>query len=100
MFGFLLGYLVAVNLVAFCMYGIDKRKAVKDRYRISENALLGVALIGGSIGAWAGMKIFRHKTQKWKFKLLVPLFFLLQVAAVVYFVYWLMQPGPAMAILR
>ena len=100
MFGFLLGYLVAVNLVAFCMYGIDKRKAVKDRYRISETALLGVALVGGSIGAWAAMKVFRHKTQKWKFKLLVPLFFLLQVAAVACFVYWLMQPGPAMAIVR
>ena len=100
MLEFVFGYIVLVNLVAFCMYGIDKRKAVKDRYRISENALLGVALIGGSIGAWAAMKVFRHKTQKWKFKLLVPLFFLLQVAAVAYFVYWLMQPGPAMAIVR
>ncbi|MBR3786474.1 MAG: DUF1294 domain-containing protein [Firmicutes bacterium] len=78
-------YLLAVNLLAFFLYGIDKRKAVKDQWRIPEATLLGVAFVGGSIGAWAGMQVFRHKTKHWKFKILVPVFFLMQVAAFLYY---------------
>ena len=77
-------YILAVNILAFCLYGIDKRRAIKERWRIPETTLLGVALVGGSIGAWAGMQTFRHKTKHWKFKILVPLFFLIQAAGIVY----------------
>ena len=77
-------YLLIINLVAFYLYGNDKRRAKKGRWRIPENTLLLIALIGGSIGALLGMKVFRHKTKHWKFKILVPLFLILQIALAVY----------------
>lgn len=71
--------LTVINVVAFFMYGLDKRRAVKHQWRISEAALLGIAFCGGSVGALLGMKIFHHKTKHWKFKILVPLFLLLHI---------------------
>lgn len=73
-------YLIAVNFAAFVMYGIDKRKAIHGKWRISERALLGVAVIGGSLGAWAGMYVFRHKTRHKKFVIGVPLMIIFQAA--------------------
>lgn len=67
-----------INVIAFAMYGIDKEQARKGRWRISESALLGVALLGGSIGALAGMYVFRHKTRKAKFYIGVPIIIVLQ----------------------
>ncbi|MBR1558283.1 MAG: DUF1294 domain-containing protein [Prevotella sp.] len=55
-------YLAVINVVTFFMYGIDKWKAKKSKWRISEATLLGMAVIGGSIGAWLGMKTWHHKT--------------------------------------
>lgn len=81
----ILYYLLAINVVSFCLYGIDKYKAVKNKWRIPEATLLGVALVGGSVGAWAGMQVFRHKTKHWQFKILVPAFLILQVVVFVYF---------------
>ena len=60
-------YLVLVNIAAFGMYGMDKRKAIRKQWRIPE------AAIGGSAGALLGMQFFHHKTRKWKFRLGVPL---------------------------
>ena len=60
-------YLITINIVAFMMYGIDKEKAKRGAWRIPESTLIGVALLGGSFGAWAGMKTFHHKTRKKKF---------------------------------
>ena len=77
-------YLVGVNLLAFCLFGMDKRKAIKNKWRISEVTLLTIAFFGGSMGAWIGMQCFRHKTKHWKFKILVPLFFIIQVTGVLY----------------
>ena len=76
-------YLAAVNAVTFFMYGIDKWKAKKARRRISEATLLGLAVIGGSIGAWIGIKVWHHKTLHKKFKYGVPLILLLQIAALI-----------------
>ena len=78
-------YLLGINLLAFFLYGIDKYRAVKDRWRIPEMTLLGVAFVGGSIGAWAGMQVFRHKTKHWQFKLLIPLFILLHLGVLIFF---------------
>ena len=78
-----LGYLFAVNLVSFILYGIDKYKAKKNIWRISEATLLTMAVIGGSVGAWAGMRIWHHKTMHKKFKYGIPLIIILQVALVV-----------------
>ena len=76
-----LAYFVAVNVVTFIVYGIDKWKAKKGRWRISEATLLFLAVIGGSIGAWMGMSVWHHKTLHKKFKYGVPLILLLQIAA-------------------
>ena len=76
--------LLAVNLVSFALYGLDKLKARRGLWRIRESTLLLVALLGGSLGALLGMEVFRHKTKHWTFKLLVPLFLVLHIALGVY----------------
>lgn len=80
----LLGYLIGMNLLAFLVYGFDKWKAKKNKWRIPEKTLLGIALIGGSLGALAGMQVFRHKTKHWSFKILVPVFLVVH-AVLIYF---------------
>lgn len=72
MYRYFVLYLIFVNMIAFLAYGIDKKRAVRKQWRISEKALLGMAVLGGSIGALAGMKIFHHKTRKAKFFVGVP----------------------------
>ena len=69
----ILGYLLAINIASFFLYGIDKYKAKKGRWRISEAILLLMAVIGGSIGAWAGMRLWHHKTMHKKFKYGIPI---------------------------
>ena len=77
-------YLLAINFVSFFLYGIDKYKAKKGRWRISEATLLRMAVIGGSIGAWAGMRLWHNKTMHKKFKYGIPIIIILQVCLVVY----------------
>ena len=77
-------YLLAVNIVTFLLYGIDKYKAKKGKWRISEATLLMMAVIGGSIGAWSGMRLWHHKTMHKKFKYGIPVIIILQVALAVY----------------
>ena len=73
------GYLVIVNLAAFFLYGMDKSRAKHGQWRISEKMLIGIAVIGGSIGAILGMFIFRHKTKHWYFRFGLPVILVLQV---------------------
>lgn len=77
-------YLLAINVVAFIMYGIDKYKAKKAKWRIPEATLLLLAVLGGSIGAWMGMKAWHHKTMHKKFKYGIPAILLIQVALMAY----------------
>ena len=77
-------YLLAINAVAFIMYGIDKYKAKKAKWRISEATLLLLAVLGGSIGAWMGMKVWHHKTMHKKFKYGIPAILLIQIALIAY----------------
>lgn len=81
-----ISYVLGINLLTFCLYGIDKHKARKGRWRISEKTLIAVAAIGGSVGAWLGMQFFRHKTRHPKFCIGIPAIFLVQ-AVLCYFVY-------------
>ncbi len=81
-------YLAVITVVTFLVYGIDKWKAQHKRWRIPESVLLGLAAIGGSVGAWLGMKVWRHKTQHKKFKYGVPAILAAQVAVVVW---WLLR---------
>ena len=67
------------NFVVFFIYGIDKSKARREAERISEKVLLLTALIFGAVGAMFGMVIFNHKTSKMKFRLLVPLFVIVNI---------------------
>jgi uncharacterized membrane protein YsdA (DUF1294 family) len=73
-------YFILINVVTFFLFGIDKWKAKKGRWRISEATLLIFAVIGGSIGAWLGMKTWHHKTMHKKFKYGIPLILLVQIA--------------------
>ena len=77
--------LLAINAVVFLVYGIDKLKAKKGKWRISESTLLLLAVIGGSIGAWLGMKAWHHKTMHKKFRYGLPLIILLQFSVALYF---------------
>lgn len=76
--------LLALNLLTFIIYGIDKFKAKKAKWRILESTLLLLALIGGSIGAWLGIKVWRHKTQHKKFYIGIPLIIITQVALILF----------------
>ena len=77
-------YLLAINAVTFITYGIDKYKAKKAKWRISEATLLLLAVLGGSIGAWMGMKVWHHKTMHKKFKYGIPAILLIQIALMAY----------------
>lgn len=83
----IIGYLLLANVVTFFTYGIDKYKAKKGKWRISEATLLLLTVFGGSIGAWFGMKAFHHKTMHKKFYIGVPMIFILQIALAVWFAY-------------
>lgn len=71
-------YLLIVNVIGFLLFGIDKYKAIHQKYRISEKALFMIALIGGAYGAYVAMYLFHHKTRKLKFKLGMPVIVLLE----------------------
>lgn len=72
-------YLAVINIIAFIMFGADKARAVKGKWRISETALILATLLGGSIGALAGMRIFHHKTRHRKFTIGIPVILVLQI---------------------
>ena len=80
----LLYYLIVINIVTFLVYGIDKVKAKQGSWRISEATLLILAVIGGSIGALLGMKIWHHKTMHKKFKYGLPLILIIQIIIIGY----------------
>ena len=84
MIKYCLYYLLFINIITFMMYGIDKLKAKKGKWRISEATLLMMAIVGGSIGARAGMQIWHHKTMHKKFQYGIPAIIIMQIALVVY----------------
>jgi len=76
--------LLVINAVTFIIYSIDKYKAKKAKWRIPEAILLLLAVFGGSIGAWMGMKVWHHKTMHKKFKYGIPAILLIQIALMAY----------------
>ena len=80
----LLYYLIVIIVVTFFVYGIDKWKAKQGSWRISETTLLILAVIGGSIGALLGMKVWHHKTMHKKFKYGLPLILIIQIILIGY----------------
>ena len=80
-----LAYLAVINVVTFFMYGIDKRRSTSGRLLpTGRKKLLGLAVLGGSIGAWSGMKIWHHKTLHKKFKYGVPAIIIVQITLIGY----------------
>ena len=80
----LLYAIIFINIITFFVYGLDKLKAVNHWWRIPEWVLLGLAVAGGSVGAYLGMIIFRHKTLKPLFRFGVPVILLVQVIIAVF----------------
>ena len=93
-------YLTIINVVTFFMYGVDKWKAKRSKWRIPEATLLLLAVLGGSIGAWLGMKVWHHKTLHkggtrdvdnivggYQFRYGVPIIIIVQLALIGYFLY-------------
>lgn len=81
---YFLFYLGIINVITFLVYGIDKLKAKKGKWRVPEATLLLLAVIGGSIGAWLGIKVWHHKTMHKKFKYGIPIILVLQVGLCLY----------------
>ena len=79
-------YLAVVNVIALALMGIDKYRAKREKWRIPEKRLFGVALLGGRIGSWLGMRLFRHKTQHKTFVYGIPFIFLIQVSLVLFLI--------------
>jgi len=80
----ILSVILIVNVLAFLLYGIDKWKAKHSRWRIPESVLLGMAAVGGSVGAWLGMHVWHHKTQHKKFRYGVPAILVAQIVMLVW----------------
>ncbi len=77
-------YLMIVNVLVFLMYGMDKRKAKKKKWRIPESSLIFSAFLGGAFGALIGMHLFHHKTRHMQFRVMVPISVILWVGIIVY----------------
>lgn len=77
-------YLILINIIGFILILVDKIKACKNKWRIKENTLLFISIIGGSIGELISMLIFRHKTKKNKFIIFIPLLILIQIIIYLY----------------
>ena len=84
MIALLLSCIIAVNVITFVVYGIDKLKAKKGKRRVPEATLFLLAIVGGSVGAWCGVKVWHHKTMHVKFKYGIPLIMDMHAVLLVY----------------
>ena len=83
-------YLLLVNLWAFALMGIDKRRAKKDAWRVKEKTLFLLVLLGGGVGGILGMRTFRHKTKHWYFRFGFPAILILELAGVAFLCWYFM----------
>ncbi|MBS5948763.1 MAG: DUF1294 domain-containing protein [Clostridium sp.] len=84
---YLIYYLIFINIISFLTMFVDKKKAIKRKWRIKENTLFLLSFIGGSIGVLLGIYSFRHKTKHIKFTLGIPLILLVQVLLFLFIIY-------------
>ena len=80
-------YLIIINVIGFFIMFIDKRKAEKGNWRIPENTLFSIAILGGGIGTIAGMYTFRHKTKKLRFTIGLPVITILEAIGIIYYIF-------------
>lgn len=79
-------YLLVINIIAFVLMGMDKSYARQKKRRVPEKRLFGVSAIGGALGAWIGMRVWRHKTKHASFRIGIPLLFVLNVVVIYYLI--------------
>ncbi len=79
-----IAYAIIMNIIGYTLMGVDKKRAIRGAYRISEASLFMVAIFGGALGSTIGMHHFRHKTKHWYFRLGLPFIFLIQLAILIY----------------
>ena len=72
-------YILGINIASFLLMGYDKYSAIKNNWRISENSLIGISLLGGSIGTLLGMFTFHHKTKKKRFLIGIPICLIINI---------------------
>lgn len=77
-------YLLAVNLAAFALMGLDKRRARRGKWRVPERSLFLPAVLGGALGGTVGMRVFHHKTRHWYFRYGFPLLLLIQLGSLIW----------------
>lgn len=77
-------WLIIINILTFAVFGIDKKKAIDGKFRISELTLFVLSILGGSLGGLAAMYTFHHKTKKWYFKFGIPLILIAQVLFIIF----------------
>lgn len=77
-------WLIIINIITFVVFGIDKKKAIDGKFRISELTLFVLSLLGGSLGGFIAMHTFHHKTKKWYFKFGIPLILIAQVLLIIF----------------
>ena len=82
-------YLLAVNLAAFALMGLDKRRARRGKWRVPERSLFLPAVLGGALGGTVGMRVFHHKTRHWYFRYGFPLLLLIQLGSLIWLFLWL-----------
>ena len=83
--GFIVYYLIFVNLMSFLAFLVDKNMARKKKWRIPEKSLMTLAIFGGSLGSLIGMHVMRHKTQKKKFTFGIPVILVLQILVAIFY---------------
>lgn len=79
-------YILAINIIGFLAMFIDKKKAERGAWRISEKTLILITMFGGWIGTFSGMKLFRHKTKKPKFSVGIPVIMILEIVGIIYLI--------------
>ena len=84
-------YIAVINVIAFVLFGVDKWKAKHGSWRITEATLLDAAILGGSIGAYLGMKVFHHKTQHKKFVYGIPLIIFFHLLLMFFIIRWILS---------
>lgn len=80
-------YIGVMSLITFILFGIDKKRAVTNQWRIKEATLIGMSFLGGAIGGILGMNCFRHKTRKLKFVVVIPLALMFNIIIVCLVIY-------------
>lgn len=83
---YILIYLIVINLITFIVFAIDKICAIKKKWRYKEVSLLGMCFVGGAIGGFLAMHLFRHKTKKKLFVIGVPLIIVIHLVIVMWFI--------------